>query len=280
MVHDSDSKESETEAGSVKFGLCFFYYTLKKRPPSLDILSRHVSSQLSSCCSTFSLPMKRQRTAASPENEIYFKAFRKSPYQRLSNLFGSTEWRFQLTKFCPTSEVARFMNANAARAWTFAEFEAILKELKHDGKASSYLASNGQVASGLIPKLLSIIAKPDGESVDLARKRLAVILKTPVSAKFLSDWRRQNVRPEISDAEKDALLHTLLMDKFKQTPYKELLLSTGDAQLHEAKGRGPPNRYEWQQKPLTEEDIAKGYTRGGDALGKLMMVVRTHISSI
>ena len=222
--------------------------------------------------------MKRQRVGV--PTEIYFKAYRASPYQKLSNLFGRVEWMFQVVKFNPACEVALFMHANATRTWTTVEFEAMLKELKHEGKASSYIASAGEVASGLIPKLLSILAKPDGESVDLARKRLAVILKTPVSAEFLSEWRRQNVRPEISDAEKDALLHTLLMDKFNQSPYKELLLSTGGAVLHEAKGRGAPNRYEWQQKPLSEDALAKGYTRGGDALGKLMMVVRTHISSM
>ena len=30
---------------------------------------------------------------------VYFKAFQNSPYRLLSNLFGVTEWKFQMAKF-------------------------------------------------------------------------------------------------------------------------------------------------------------------------------------
>jgi len=93
----------------------------------------------------------------------------------------------------------------------------------------------------------------------------------------LEDWRRVNVRKEISDDEKDALLRVLLVEKFSIPMYRELLLKTKDAILHEAKGRMAPNRYEWQKKELSDEEKAKGYWQGGDALGKLLMSVRDEI---
>jgi hypothetical protein len=65
-----------------------------------------------------------------------------------------------------------------------------------------------------------------------------------------------------------------------------LLLSTGGSVLHEARGRGAPNRYEFhplaesqrsENESLVVEGLAPKWSEGGDALGKLMMIVRTEI---
>ena len=55
-------------------------------------------------------------------------------------------------------------------------------------------------------------------------------------------------------------------------------MSTGERELHEAKGRGPPGKWEWQSAWGPEEE-AKGFFRGGDVLGQLLMRVRDVIIS-
>lgn len=222
-----------------------------------------------------------KRSRDDEPREIYFKAYMSGPYRRLSNLFGPVEWGFQMVKFKEGCAVWTFMRDR--RDWTREEFtkifQALYKKDKTDKSGSnSYIDPiSGEIATGIIPKLLSAIAKPPGKSVDDARKRLAVVLGKPVTAVELEAWRVENVMPEISNDEKDVLMMKLLKEKFAIPTYKDLLLQTGNATLHEQTGRGPPNRYEWQQKPLTPAEIEKGFTRGGDVLGKLMMRVRSEI---
>lgn len=237
-----------------------------------------------------SMPPKRPREdgvdgggGGGVPNEIYFKSNSKK-YKQLSNLFGHVEWDFQMVKFKEGSAVWTFMRDR--RDCTPEEFKQMFEKLKGTDKTeksgSNYYIDrdSGEIATGIIPKFLSEIAKPAGKSVSLARKRLGYILgKEDVTVAELEAWRVENVKPELSNDEKDELMLKLLRVKFATPRYKELLLQTGDAILHEAKGRTAPNRYEWQRKPLTEKEIEKNYTRGGDVLGRLMMQVRSEISS-
>jgi len=214
-------------------------------------------------------------------HEIYFKAYTPNQYRRLSNLFGHVEWGFQMVKFKEGCAVWTFMRDK--RDWMVDEFKEMFIRLYKADKtdksgSNSYIdTKSGEIATGIIPKLLSAIAKPRGKSTADARKRLGVILGKSVTEQELEDWRVENVNPELDTMAKDELMLRLLREKFALPRYKELLLQTGDAALHEQKGRGPPNRYEWQKKPLTDAEVEENYTRGGDVLGKLMMQVRSEV---
>jgi hypothetical protein len=226
---------------------------------------------------------KRQKTAG----VIYFKAYKKGQFRQLSNLFGPVEWEFQAAKFKQGSGVNEWLIANSMKEWSVEEFDTVRKVMKHDGKLASYVAEDGTVASGLLAQMCSLIvrnpASPD------ARKRLSFILgkgQTTMPVSEAEAWVRDNVNPELSDTNKDALLLELLRKKFTIPKYHSLLLSTGSVVLHEARGRGAPNRYEFH--PLTEsqrsendslvvEGLAPKWSEGGDALGKLMMIVRAEL---
>lgn len=217
-----------------------------------------------------SMPSKRKRAG----DAVYFKAYVAGEFRKLSNLFGTVEWDFQRVKFREGSEVHKYMTEMRNNDWDFVRFSEELARIDKNAKAKSYVHADGEPATGLIAKLLSIIARgPDDES-DIARRRLGVICQRQFTKPEFFEWRRANVKPELSNEEKDALMHELLTQKFAIPKYRELLLRTDNAVLHEAKGRGAPNRYEWQKKELSEEDVAKGYTQGGDVLGRLMMHVR------
>ena len=227
---------------------------------------------------------KRQKTAG----VVYFKAYKKGPFRQLSNLFGPVEWEFQAAKFKPDSGVKEWLISNSMKEWPVEEFDAARKAMKHDGKLESYVAEDGAVASGLLAQMCSLIVR-NPTSPD-ARKRLSFILgneQTTMPASEAEAWVRANVNPELSDTDKDALLLELLRKKFTIPKYRLLLLSTGDSVLHEARGRGAPNRYEFH--PLTEKHrlendslVAEGkapkWSEGGDALGKLMTIVRAELN--
>jgi predicted NAD-dependent protein-ADP-ribosyltransferase YbiA (DUF1768 family) len=70
-------------------------------------------------------------------------------------------------------------------------------------------------------------------------------------------------------------MEQLLMDKFAIPEYRELLLSTGHRDLHEAKGRGAPNQ--WEYVELSQAQIDAHYFSGGDLLGLLMTRVRARL---
>ena len=224
---------------------------------------------------------KRQKTES---GEVYFKAYKKGPFRQLSNLFGTVEWEFQAAKFKPGSGVKEWLLTNAEKEWSVAEFDATRKIMKHDGKLESYVDVDGTVASGLLAQMCSLIVR-NPSSPD-ARKRLAFILGLKgagISATEAETWMRANVNPELSDVDKDALMLNLLRKKFTIPKYQVLLLSTGNRVLHEARGRGAPNRYEFhpltdahriENQSLVSSGSAPKWSEGGDVLGKLMMGVR------
>ena len=222
-----------------------------------------------------------KRKAENDLSDIYFKAYRNGEFRKLSNLFGPVEWMYQQSKFKAGSEVYNFLEQGKQRtlqgSFTPEEFKTILNALGLDVKLKSYTDDDGALATGLIAQTTSQIAKaPDS---DLGRKRLSFILgrSVNVSKDEALAWHAQNVNPELGDDDANALMLRILRVKYAIPQYRGLLLRSGTRVLHEGKGRGAPNKWEWQNKPLTPQEEAKGFTRGGDVLGKLLMQVREEV---
>ena len=211
---------------------------------------------------------------------IYFKAYVKGTFRKLSNLFGMVEWKFQAAKFKEGSKVHQWLLDGAGKNWTVDEFDEVRVAMKHEGKLASYVA-DGEVASGLLAQMCSLIVR-NPES-PIARKRLGYILGVKVDNALMVAWWDENVKDELEDSDKDILMLKLLREKFGMEPYKNLLMETGERDLHEAKGRGAPNRYEFH--PLEDRQVAHNaqlvasgespkFLEGGDSLGRLMTKVR------
>lgn len=222
------------------------------------------------------------------DDAVYFKAFKKGEFRQLSNLFGPVEWKFQAVKFRPGSGVHEWLMNGATKEWTIDEFDVARKAMRHDGKLASYVDADGAVASGLLAQMCSLIAR-NPESLD-ARKRVAFILglSTPMTMDEQKDWNVQNVLPELDLVARDELMLQLLRDKYQIPKYRALLLATGDRDLHEARGRGAPNR--WEFHPLKDAQRAENaalvaaggepkWSEGGNVLGNLMTRVRDEIKS-
>lgn len=218
-------------------------------------------------------------------DDIFFKAYKNSEYRKLSNLFGPVEWKFQAAKFKPGSGIREWLQDNANRHWSKEEFDVVRNSMRHVGKLESYVAPDGEVASGLLAQMCSLIAR-NPEALD-ARKRLSYILNKPLMSRDQAlEWASKNVYAEVNDTQKDELLKTLLFEKYSIPHYRELLLKTGTRVLHEANGRGAPNRYEYVKLTESQEREnstlrSKGqppkWSTGGDVLGKLLMEVRSSL---
>ena len=237
---------------------------------------------------------KRKASEITP-GELYFKAFKSDgpggPFRKLSNLFGPVEWKYQQAKFKKGSAVYDFLEDGLQKtlngSFRLDEFAAALKAMGHTGTVKSYVDSDGALATGLIAQMTSLIAKNLAKNLGksaketlLARRRLTYIMgqqKTITQADAL-DWHEQNVNPALDDVQANELMQSLVVEKYAIPEYGDLLRSTGTMELHEAfQGRGKPNKWEWQMQPLTQEEEAAGFTRGGDVLGKLLMKVRSDI---
>lgn len=220
------------------------------------------------------------------DDAVSFKAFKNTDFRQLSNLFGPVEWKFQAVKFRPGSGVHEWLMNGAAKEWTVEEFDVARKAMRHDGKLASYVDADGTVASGLLAQMCSLIARNPESPV--ARKRVAFILglDAPMDIPEQKAWNVQNVLPELDLVARDELMLQLLRDKYQLPKYRALLLATGDRALHEGRGRGPPNR--WEFHPLNDAQRAENaalvaaggepkWSEGGNVLGNLMTRVRDEI---
>jgi len=128
---------------------------------------------------------------------------------------------------------------------------------------------------GILAKLIGAIVR------DTQDKRLKIVMgmagitDIPNTKEKCADWRARNVKPILNHEDKAKLMKICLFNKFNYEPYKTLLLSTGDAPLHELPLRGNGERNDWTYK------IGKDGTRyGGDLLGRLLMDVRSELQRV
>jgi len=80
------------------------------------------------------------------------------------------------------------------------------------------------------------------------------------------------VNPELSDDEKKAWMRVCLQHKFADPHFRDLLLSTGDAILHEIPLRGNGANNNWTYKVGKD-----GQAYGKDWLGQLLMEIRDEL---
>ena len=228
---------------------------------------------------------KRERDA---ESAVTFKASSNGDFRKLSNLFGPVEWLYQQTKFHSESAVFKYLawglTLELAGLWSGApggNFDAERIALGHGGLLKSYVAPDGQPASGLLAQHTSLIAKNPKNPE--ARKRLTHIRRRvgdwdeerTMTQEEMDEWHADNVNDIAPVEQTRALMLQFLREKFSNPAYAHLLRSTGTRDLHERPGRGRPSLWEFVE--LTDAQRAKGYESGGDLLGILMTQVRAEL---
>jgi hypothetical protein len=194
--------------------------------------------------------------------EIYFNSKSKE-YNKLSNFYGGVEACFMKDRFINPEIKALF---NKFETCDLDKFIYYLKKLQPEKKNWTnaklnywfYIDSNN---GELIP-IRGILSKLAGAAVKdtpTGRRRLNILKRL---AKFDGIIE---IKEPLSYKDKKTLMICCLNEKFKKKEYRDLLISTGNAILHEKPMRGRGDDWTYP---------------GGDLLGQLLIHVREYIKLI
>lgn len=187
-------------------------------------------------------------------------------FHKLSNFFGGAEFEYMQDRFNQTEMLDLLSMLEQCDAATFL---AWLKRLQPGKKWTPlkeqyWFTSGGEPIRGVLAQMIGTVVR-DGPT---SRKRKRILLEyfaeqgTPLASIETKD--------ELSDADKQRWMKVCLEHKFADAEYRDLLLATGDAVLHEKPMRGKPNAWSYKLHENPHE-------RGGDWLGKLLMQVRAEL---
>lgn len=215
--------------------------------------------------------------------EIYFSRGRNTKFQKLSNAFGPVYWLSMQKLFKKKSIVAMFLKNGLDKydeGFEAQEFVKLLTKFRPKMKKipSEY---EGEVPSGILASLTSSILEK-GNTGKIIMQHLT---ETPMTKKEY-DYAAKAVASNASKDDQNKALYVAMRRKFEIPLYRDLLLKTGDAILHEATSATSrstefpvddftylaPNAY---QKLVIYD--GKEAWRGGDLTGKFLMQIRDEI---
>jgi predicted NAD-dependent protein-ADP-ribosyltransferase YbiA (DUF1768 family) len=123
-----------------------------------------------------------------------------------------------------------------------------------------YWFFEGEPIRGILAQMIgSCVRRKDGKLTQTANERQNILCNE-------LGLESIQVADELDEDGKKNLMRECLVRKYNVPEYRELLLSTGDAILHEVPLRGRPNAWSYRAN--------RG---GGDWLGKLLMEIRDNI---
>ena len=190
--------------------------------------------------------------------EIYFNSKSKEFYL-LSNFYGGVESNYMKDRFMDKEVKGLFETFETVDTDNFIKYLMVLQPNKKDWTEAKlkYWMKNGEPIKGILSQLVGTSVKDTAAG----KKRMKVIKElTGVT----SDLK---IKPNSTDEEKKELMLKLLRKKYSKKEFADVLLSTGDAVLHEKPMRGRPNNWTFKNG------------EGGDWLGKLLMQIREEIKS-
>lgn len=201
--------------------------------------------------------------------EIHFNSKFSNPpgFRKLSNFYGGVEFDYMMQRFNQVEVKNLFKHLQTCENEEFWRWLQILNPKGTKNKPVTQRQKDywfdggmeeGEPIRGIAARLLGTMVRPSAE-----KRRKAVMKKLGI--------RRIDVNKELSDENKRRWMKSCLHKKFMDSDFKALLLSTGDAVLHETPLRGKGARNNWTFKAIGNEVYGK------DWLGQLLMEVRNEI---
>jgi hypothetical protein len=231
----------------------------------------------------------RNRPRPSPEpldtSPIYFHAKSPGPFAELHNFYGGAEAFFQAQRL-KDCEIRTFLMMLATTDLSAAEHLELQKALHPDQhtwtteQEAYWSRDDGTPIQGVVAKLVGGLCSSEhfrSRFLSLNEHLEARGVKIPSTYKTVVGWNqwRSKYMNVPRDCVGDATMRVALAFKFRNGPraakYRSLLLSTHPRELHESALRGGTTRWTWS--PDTS-----GY-RGGDAIGRLLMELRSELVS-
>ena len=178
---------------------------------------------------------------------------------KLSNFYGGVESGYMKDRFLDKEMKSLFDRFESSSK---EEFIYYLKKLQPNKKEWTeaklkYWIREGEPIRGILSQMVGTCVKETA----LGRKRMKIVKEMA----GIPSEREVRIKPNTTDEEKKELMLKLLRKKFGKKEYKEALLSTEEAILHEKPMRGKPNNWTYKNG------------EGGDWLGELLMKVREEL---
>lgn len=193
---------------------------------------------------------------------IYFNCKSKRFY-KLSNFYGGVENNYMRDRFLDPEVQELFDDFEACSVEEFQDYLRLLQpQKKWNDRKLLYYVRDGRPIRGILSQLA-------GTSVRKNQIKRLTLIKSLCN---LSE--KVQIKEELSDDAKQELMLRLLKIKFQDEEYKDELLKTGNAVLHERPMRGKAN--DWTYRAFTKSDGSKG-EEGKDWMGKLLMQVREEL---
>ena len=190
------------------------------------------------------LKISKKKSLSEP---IFFNSRSKFPINHLSNFYGGVEFEYQKLKF-PQKEMKDLFD-NLSKV----EDPKIFREISDKYGCKGKHLNNGKPVNGILAKLVANMTKKSN------KKRKKVIMEETGLKEIEINW--------LTGKEMKIEMKKIIYNKFLKNPYKDILLSTGDRDLHELAMRGKYNN--WAYNPENPDSC--------DWLGKILMEVRNEI---
>lgn len=203
---------------------------------------------------------------------IYFNSKFSTPrgFEQLSNFYGGVEYEYMQDRFNQTAMAALFRSLEHCQADTFLEW---LKRLQPNKKWTPlrekyWMTKCGTPIRGVLFQMLGTLVRNSATATERKRILLRYFASPEGRALAPSPLHDIETKEEMDDEDKRAWMKTCLEHKYADPTYRALLLSTGNAVLHERPMRGGANNWTYKVDPRT------GEATGGDWLGQLLMQLR------
>ena len=202
---------------------------------------------------------------------INFNSKRSSPpgFSELSNFYGGVEFEYMAQRFNQSKIAALFDHLEVCNNQEFWRWLQILnpKGTKKKPVTQAQIdfwfteggKERGRPIRGIAAQLLGTMVRPAAE-----KRRKSVKKELGLTCIEVND--------ELSDIGKKTWMKVCLEHKYADPYFRDLLLRTGDAVLHEIPLRGNGASNNW-----TRKYGKNGEVYGNDWLGELLMEIRTEL---
>ena len=176
----------------------------------------------------------------------------------LSNFHGegihNVEFAYMADRFSQTEVKDLLRRLSLADAPLFTRWLKVLQpNKKFTARQQQFWFQNGKPIRGILAQLIGTAAK---------KTRLGALRRKILCQQL--GLKKIQIKPCLEEKQMEALMLKCLRKKFQLPYFKNILLETGDADLHEVPMRGRASRWTWKPGP----------DAGGDLLGKLLVQVR------
>lgn len=186
---------------------------------------------------------------------IQFNCKHANRFKQLSNEYGGVVFEYEGCRFLNAEIIDLFRRLQTCNKTEFLDTLRWLQpEKRWTDRKEAFWLNDDEPIRGVLASLLGAMTEdtPTGKA---RRKVVAMRL----------GLREILINPAPNERQRDAIMLRAMRRKYRNKKYKELLLKTGNAVLHQTPVVGEPDEWTWKNG------------KGGDKIGKLLIQIRNEL---